>query len=225
MPGTIVAIGGADDTSPLVDFMLARAGAERPRVCLLATPRADDPARIASFYEALVPRACSPYHVELFGMPERPAERVAAADVVLVSGGNTANALVLWRLHGVDRALREAWERGAVLGGPSAGANCWFEASVTDSFGPDLVGLRDGLGFLAGSFCPHYDGEEHRRPVYERLVRSEGFPAGIACDDHAAAVFRGTALEEVVTAREGAGAYRVGPEGDEPIAARLLTSA
>jgi peptidase E len=156
-------------------------------------------------------------------MPERPAERVAEADIVLVSGGNTANALALWRLHGVDRALREAWERGAVLGGPSAGANCWFEASVTDSFGAGLAGMRDGLGLLAGSFCPHYDGEELRRPVYERLVREEGFPPGIACDDHAAAVFRGTALEEVVAVREGAGAYRVGPDGGEQLPARLLT--
>jgi peptidase E len=223
MAGTIVAIGGADDTSPLVDFMLGCAGVDSPRICLLATPTGDDPGRIVSFYAALVPRPCRPYHVELFGMPERPAERVAEADVVLVSGGNTANALALWRLHGVDRALRQAWERGAVLGGPSAGANCWFEASVTDSFGAGLAGMRDGLGLLAGSFCPHYDGEELRRPVYERLVREEGFPPGIACDDHAAAVFRGTALEEVVAVREGAGAYRVGPDGGEQLPARLLT--
>ena len=102
----------------------------------------------------------------LFGIPDHPAERVAAADVVVVAGGNTANMLALWRLHGIDAALRDAWERGAALGGVSAGANCWFEACVTDSFSAELDGLDDGLGFLAGSYCPHFDGEERRRPVY-----------------------------------------------------------
>jgi peptidase E len=98
---------------------------------------------------------------------------------------------------------------------------CWFEASVTDSFGPALAGMRDGLGFLPGSACPHYDGEARRRPVYTSLVR-DGFPAGIACDDAAAALYEGTELVEVVAREPGAGAYRVGPDGEEPLAARLI---
>ncbi len=114
------------------------------------------------------------------------------------------------------------WERGAALGGVSAGANCWFEACVTDSFSEELDGLDDGLGLLAGSYCPHYDGEERRRPVYTRLV-ANGFPAGIACDDGAAAVYRGPELVEVVADRPGARGYRVTAAGEEPIAARLLT--
>ncbi len=110
-------------------------------------------------------------------------------DVIYVSGGNTANALAVWRLHGVDLALRAAWERGAVLGGVSAGANCWFECCVTDSFGIALDPLHDGLGLLPGSFCPHYDGEERRRPVYRSLVDG-GFPPGYAADDGAALPLR-----------------------------------
>ena len=98
--------------------------------------------------------------------------------MIYVSGGNTANALAIWRLHGVDVALRAAWERGAVLGGVSAGANCWFECCVTDSFGIALDPLHDGLGLLPGSFCPHYDGEERRRPVYRSLVDG-GIPARV----------------------------------------------
>jgi peptidase E len=146
---------------------------------------------------------------------------VAAADVVWVGGGNTANMLAIWRLHGIDRALLEAWERGAVLGGVSAGANCWFEACVTDSFSGGLDGLPDGLALLAGSFCPHYDGEERRRPVYRALVM-DGFPAGIACDDFAAAWFEGTELREIVASRPGARGYRVGADGEEPLDTRLL---
>jgi peptidase E len=154
-------------------------------------------------------------------MPERPAERLGDQDVIYVSGGNTANALALWRLHGIDRALREAWERGAVLGGPSAGANCWFECSVTDSFGRELSPLDDGLGILPGSFCPHFDGEERRRPVYRRLVDG-GFAAGYAADDCAALHFEGRELREVVASRAGATAYRIESGSETRLEARLL---
>src|SRR5262249_26222291 len=143
-------------------------------------------------------------------------------DVIFVRGGNTANMLAVWRVHGFDAVLREAWESGVVLAGWSAGAICWFEACVTDSFGPRLAGLRDGLGFLPGSACPHYDGEELRRPVYSQLVSGDGFPAGIAIDDRAAAVFAATELQEVVSTQEGATAYRVSDDGEERLAARLL---
>jgi peptidase E len=219
VPGHIVAIGGGGGFEELV---LSLAGSPRPRVCYLPTAVGDDPEHIVGFYERFGGRACEPYHVRLFGMPERPAERVAAADVVVVSGGNTANLLAVWRVHGVDEALRAVWEAGGVLSGASAGANCWFEASVTDSFGAQLAPLPDGLGLLAGSFCPHYDGEELRRPVYTRLVREDGLAPGLACDDFAAAVFRGTELVEVVAVRADARGYRVERDGETPLPARLL---
>ena len=125
-----------DPASPLDDFLLSLSTAARPRICFVPTPSGDGDRGIAAFFEAFATRACEPSCLRLFGTPERPAERLADQDVVYVSGGNTANALALWRLHGVDEAFRAAWERGAVLGGVSAGANCWFESCVTDSFGP-----------------------------------------------------------------------------------------
>ena len=142
-------------------------------------------------------------------------------DVILVGGGNTANMLAIWRVHGFDEVLRDAWQSGVVLAGWSAGMICWFEAGVTDSFGPGLTGMHDGLGFLGGSACPHYDGEERRRPVYERLVR-DGFPPGIALDDCAGAHFVGTELQEVVASTSTARGYRVGPGGEEPLETRSL---
>ena len=205
----------------LEDELLRLADVERPLVCFLATAKADDPGGIVAFYQAFVPRHCRPTHVELFGMPEEPAARVAEADVVYVHGGNTANMLALWRLHGVDEAVRNAWSRGAVLGGWSAGGCCWFDAFVTDSFGPTLRGYDGGLGLLSGSFCPHYDGENQRRPAYEALV-AEGFPSGYAADDGAAAVFRGTEFVEAVAQRDGAAVYRVGAGGSEPLQTRRL---
>jgi peptidase E len=223
--GHILAIGGGDMLSAgskLEELLLELSGKARPRVAFLPTATADSRERIALFDDAFRGRACEPEVVTLFGMPERPADRVAAADVVYVHGGNTANALAIWRVHGIDRALREVWERGGVLGGWSAGAICWFGDSVTDSFGPALRPLGDGLGFLSGSFCPHYDGEPARRPAYTRLVREGVLPDGYAADDDAAFHFEGTELREVVSQRDGAQGYRVSAEGEEPLEVRLL---
>jgi dipeptidase E len=213
----------ADPRSALDDFLLSLSPAERPRVCLVPTPSGDSDRGIAAFFEAFSTRRCEPSCLRLFGVPDDPVRHLSIQDVIYVCGGNTANALAIWRVHGVDVALREAWERGAVLGGPSAGANCWFECSVTDSFGQDLAPLHDGLGLLSASFCPHYDGEELRRPRYQALV-ADGFPSGYAADDHAAFHFVGTELREVVSARAGATGYRVEPDTEMPLDARSLTT-
>ena len=226
MTGTVVAMGGGgflagDPVSPLDDLLLELSGRARPHVVFLPTAAGDSASALDAFHAAWGARPCTRDAVCLFGIPDRPAERVAAADVVVVAGGSTANLLALWRLHGIDAVLRDLWSGGAVLGGVSAGANCWFEACVTDSFSVELDGLEDGLGLLPGSFCPHYDGGERRRPVYRRLVAS-GFPGGIACDDGAAAVFTGTALTEVVADRPDAHGHRVSAAGEERVPARLL---
>ena len=153
--------------------------------------------------------------------PQSLRELALAHNVIFVGGGNTANMLAVWRAHGFDAILREAWEASVVLAGWSAGMICWFEAGVTDSFGPELEGMRDGLGFLPGSACPHYDGETLRRPVYRSLV-ADGFPPGLALDDAAGAVFAGRELREIVAASPGATGYRVEPCGEEPLEARIL---
>lgn len=222
MLGQVLARGGGgfmmERDSPLDDFLLSLSPASRPRVCFVPTPTGDRGEVIAAFFEAFARPECEPSCLRLFGTPELPADQLARQDVIYVSGGNTANALALWRLHGVDRALREAWERGAVVGGVS---NCWFESSVTDSFGPQLDPLHDGLAILAGSFCPHYDGQELRRPVYRGLV-DEGFPPGYAADDGAALHFVGTELREVVASLPSARAYRVEPGSETAIDSRML---
>jgi dipeptidase E len=226
--GTIVAMGGLpweDEVRRrlLEDYVFGLTGKERPRVLFVPTAVADASDLTLWGYSALGDRA-QVSHVSFFPWPPPDLRKVALEhDVVFVSGGNTANALAIWRTHGFDQVLHEAWEAGVVLTGWSAGMLCWFEAAVTDSFGPELQGMRDGLGFLPGSACPHYDGEAERRPVYTKLV-AEGFPPGLAADDCVALRFDGTELAEVVTARPGAGAYRVSPEGEEPIEARPLFS-
>lgn len=205
----------------LEDYFLGLTGRDRPRVLFVPTAVADDAEQTLHMHTYLSDRA-QLSHVPFFPWPpENLGELALEQDVIYVSGGNTANALAIWRLHGFDRILREAWEAGVVLTGWSAGMICWFEAAVTDSFGPQLEGMRDGLGFLRGSACPHYDGEPERRAAYRRLV-SEGFPPGVAADDCVALRFDGPELAEVVTARDGSRAFRVTAAGEEPIQPRFL---
>ena len=212
-------MGGA--STELLQLAISLTDVDRPRVAILPTASGDSDSGIARLYELLSGHA-DVEAVRLFGIPDRPRDRIAAADAVVVPGGNTANMLAVWRIHGIGDELAAAWQRGAVLAGWSAGANCWFECSVTDSFSGSLDPLPDGLGFLPGSFCPHYDGEERRKPVYRELV-ANGFPSGYAADDAAALHFVGGELREVLAARDGAHAYRVEPGVETPLEARLLS--
>ena len=216
MPGRILAMGGHSPT--FEDTILELAGS---RVCFVPIASEDPSWALVRFYERFAQRADAS-HVLFDPWPRADLrDHVLAQDAIYVGGGNTANMLAIWRVHGFDAVLREAWENGALLCGWSAGMICWFEAGVTDSFGPELAGLRDGLGFLSGSACPHYDGEERRRPVYRELVDG-GFPPGYAADDGVALHFVGTELHEVVSTRPGATAYRVEPGSETALDARLL---
>jgi dipeptidase E len=207
----IVGMGGFPDV-PVWEHVLALARGRRVLVDRTASPQHTDPIELPGNMTEL---SFYPWP------PDNLRELALGSDVILVCGGSTANMLGVWRVHGFDRVLREAWESGVVLAGWSAGMICWFEAGVTDSFGPQLEGMRDGLAFLPGSACPHYDGEERRRPVYTELV-SNAFPAGIALDDAAAAHFEGTELVEVVAANPNARGFHVGPEGQTELPVHLL---
>src|SRR6266508_2342219 len=192
----VVALGGFP-AEALVEYTLGLARGRR--VLYVPTAGMEDPGFTVTWYARLRGRA-EMSHVHFFPWPPDDLRRQAlASDVILVAGGNTANALAIWRLHGFDAVLREAWEEGVLLTGWSAGMICWFEHGLTDSFGPQLAPI-ECLGLLPGSACPHYDGEEQRRPVYTRLV-ANGLAPGIAADDDVGIRFVGTELREVVTAR------------------------
>lgn len=197
-------------THPLVDYVLELTGKSRARVAFIPTATGDATETLVNMYARFPPARSERSHLALFNRTVTDIERyLLEQDVIWVGGGNTANMLAVWRVHGVDQALRRAWERGVILTGGSAGSLCWFEGGTTDSFNlHQLAPLHEGLGLLPGSHCPHYDGEEQRRPFYHRLI-GEGFPAGYAIDDDAAIHFIGTSLAEVVSARAGASAYRV----------------
>ncbi len=228
----ILAMGGvslrpSSTDWPMLQYLLDLTGQARPKICFLATASGENHEMLAVYY-ATFARHTEATHLDLFGRNVADVEGfLGEQDVVFVGGGNTANMLAIWRLHGVDKALKAAWEAGVVLAGWSAGANCWFESSVTDSFGPNLDPLKDGLKLLDGSFCPHYDSESLRRPRYEELVGTGSLPDGFAADDGVGLLFEGRRLVEAVASLPGQHAYRVerrkGNAVDESqVRARLL---
>jgi peptidase E len=211
----IFAMGGGGFTmepaNPLLDdFVLSLAGAREPRILFLPTASGDTTAQINAFKERIAGRACLPEHLSLFHLRDlrRPlAELIRGQDIIYVGGGSMRNLLAIWRAHGLDRLLVEAWERGTVLAGLSAGAMCWFQAGVTCSSGPPEP--IDGLGLLEGSLTVHADGEPQRLPVWLSHVRNCTVPGGWALDDGVGLLFRGLRLERAVSSRPGAGAQRV----------------
>lgn len=209
---------------PLLQRCRELSGADEPRICALHTATGDDAVRRASWYAAVAAVGWRPSHLALFPMPNIGDIRahLLAQDIIWVGGGSVAGLRVMWRLHGVDEILREAWEAGVVLTGGSAGSLCWHTGGTTDSFGPELRAWTDGLGFVPGSSCPHYDSEARRRPLYQRLVREGALDAGYATDDGVGLHYVDGVLYEAVSDREGAWAWRVDRDGETRVETRLL---
>jgi peptidase E len=217
--------------APLTDYAVELAGVtgRAPRVCLLATAMGDNPAVISTFYEAAGQKRLAPTHVALFPMPnvDDLRQHLLDQDVIWVFGGSVAGLLALWRLHDLDTILHEAWQAGVVLTGVSAGSICWHIGGPTDSFGPDLRAVTDGLGFVPYSNGVHYDTEEQRRPTFHRLISDRSLPAGYATDDGTGVLYRATEMVELLTEVDGKSVYYVerGPDGsavETPLEPRLL---
>jgi peptidase E len=166
-------------------------------------------------------------HLVVFPYPnQEPDEAFGRADVVWVGGGSVANLLALWRVHGIDEAAADAWERGVVLGGVSAGSICWHVGGTTDSFGPDLRIVTGGLGLLPYANGVHYDSEAQRRPLLQSLVANGELPLAYATDDRVGILYEGTDPVSVLTDHEvdpttGPAAYRVERDGDRALETRL----
>jgi peptidase E len=201
--------------SPVLEYAveIAEVTGRRPKVCMLHTALGDDARWIAMTYAAFAGHRpdIELSHLALFPMPnvEDPRAHLLSQDVIWVGGGSVANLLAVWRVHGVDQIMREAWESNVVLTGVSAGSLCWHVGGTTDSFGPELQPVTNGLGFLPYSNTPHYNSEEQRRPLYQSLVASGELPSGWATDDGVGLHFAGTELVDVVSDRPDAYAWQV----------------
>lgn len=226
----IIAMGGGgflmEPDNPALDlYVLAQARASRPAVTFLGTARGDTDSYTARFYATFCRYDCRPTHLPLFQRTPDLREHLLRQDVVYVGGGNTKSMLAVWRDWGLPGLLKEAWEEGVVLAGVSAGAICWFQHGITDSYAGGYAVLGC-LGFVGGSCCPHYDGEPDRRPAYHRFLLDGEIPAGVALDDGAAIHLVDGEIHRAVASRPKALTYRVGAkEGsvlEEAIATEYL---
>lgn len=218
----IVAVGGAGfslepDNLALERYVIQLTGKANPRVCFVPTASGDSQDYIDRYHAASERLPWQPSLLSLFrGETPDIASVLLNQDIIYVGGGNTRNLLVLWRDWGVDALMRQAWERGIILTGVSAGSICWFEQGTTDSIPGELTALAC-LGLLPGSNCPHYDSEEKRQPTYTRMVASGEMLPGYATDDGVALHFVGTKLERVISSRPTGRAFRVERDGDRAV--------
>jgi peptidase E len=219
----IIAIGGggfsARPADPELDcYVLDQATAVTPKICLLPTASGDPDDQIQRFYRAMYELPCEPSHLSLFRLGTQPVnlrERLLTQDIIYVGGGSLANLLAIWRVHGLDEVLYEAWRRGIVLCGISAGSMCWFRAGVTKSHGAPRI--ADGLGFLPFSNSVHWRGERERGPVFREAVTLGEIPAGYGVDDGSALLFAGTEMVEAVRTARSGGAWFVDEDGAAPL--------
>lgn len=224
----IVTFGGGgfsmEAGNPLLDeFVLELTGKPRPKVCFLPSASGDADHYIVRFYRHFAAERCEPSHLSLFRReraPTEPRAHLLDQDLIYVGGGSVTSLIGVWRAHGIDRILREAWERGTVLCGLSAGSLCWFTEGVSTFHGSPQ--RTAGLALLPWSNTVHYSSEPTRREALFRWLR-DGMAPAYAADDGAALHFVGDDVAQVVSSRQGARAYRVELRHGHVVTTQLAT--
>lgn len=231
-PRRILTLGGggftaAEPNAALDALVLRLTGKTVPRICFLPTASGDQRDQVIRFQERLAAWPCERSVLSLFHLGDSrldPHAHLLSQDAIYVGGGSMRNMLAIWREHGIDRSMREAWEAGIVLAGVSAGAMCWFDGGVSRSGG--RLEAVQGLGLLPGSLSVHSDSDPERLRVYLRAVANGELPPGYAADDSAGILFAGAELRACVASRGGARIRRVEVVGraavQTPLGVRLL---
>lgn len=215
----IITIGGGgfmrfNSEFRLEKYCLQQTNKTNPKVCFLPQASAEDQSYVVKFYQTFTALGANVSWLSLFGRVKHGWENhLLQQDLIYVGGGNTRSMLALWREWGIDKLLIQAYQRGVVLCGISAGAICWFEQCVTDSVWP--LGALQGLNILPGSCCPHYDSEPERRPTFIKKIRNNEILPGIALSDHTAAHYVDSQLKAVVSEHPDKKAFYVSANGEE----------
>jgi dipeptidase E len=218
----LIAGGGFNDV--FIRYMATLTGKPRPRICYLPTASADSPTGIIAFYQACSALDVVPFvqnsFISSYKQTQSFADVLLSMDAIVASGGNTLNQQVIWKAQGIDVILRQAWDKGIVLGGASAGSLCWFEEGTTDSRPKELSTVQ-ALGFIKASHCPHYDHEAPRRPLYLKLIGSGEMKPGYACYNDAGIYFEDNDVKRVVKSRADAKVFFVSRDGSQAVEKEL----
>lgn len=225
----VIALGGGgfsmEPENPLLDrYILQQCKKENPKICFIGTASGDAEGYIERFYNFFRLENCEPTHLSLFKPHTRDIKKfIMNQDIIYVGGGNTKNLMVLWREWELDVILRHAYDNGTILAGLSAGALCWFEDGLTDSYGTGYEPIA-GLGILRGSHCPHYDGAEDRGSTYQKAIQDGEIGSGFAADDGVALHFIDEEMHRVVSSRPNAQGYRVDKDKETKLSSHYLGS-
>ena len=219
-PGRKILIAGGGFNTAFIRYMAQLTGKPRPKLLYLPTASADSATGVITWYRNCAPLNVEPSHqnsfIASYTQTRTWEDVLLSVDGIVCSGGNTLNQQAIWKAHGLDAILKQAWDRGIVLGGASAGSLCWFEHGTTDSR-PKELSRVDCLGFLQGSHSPHYDAEPGRRPLYQKMISSGQMKPGYACDNDAGIYFEDNDVKRVVATRAGAKVYYVSVEGGKVV--------
>ena len=186
MKKQIVAIGGGGfGRNPgegiIENYILNQSNAKKPNICFIPTATGDNEAYKNNYYATFTKLNCNPVHLDFFKRTPDLENLINEQDVIFVGGGNTKSMLAVWKDWGLDLILHEAYKNGVVMSGVSAGAICWFEQGITDSWAEDLV-VMDCLGFIGGACCPHYDEEPQRKPSLNKFLTKKVLNSCYAVD-------------------------------------------
>ena len=174
MDKQIIAIGGGGfgrnpGDGVIEQYILDQTGKEKPNICFIPTATGDNEAYKVNYYSTFSKLDCNPIHLDFFKRTPDLEQLIPQQDAIFVGGGNTKSMLAVWKDWNLDKLLKDAYEKGVVMSGVSAGANCWFERAVVDSWEEDLR-VIDCMGFVKGNCCPHYDEEPQRRPAVKKFL-------------------------------------------------------
>ena len=211
--GQIITIGGGGfgrhpNKLVIEKYIVEQSSLEKPNVCFIPTASAEDRAYIVNFYTAFLKLNCNPVQISFFNRTPRLDSILKKQDIIYVGGGNTKSMLAVWKEWGLDKLLLKAYKRGAILCGVSAGAICWFEQGVTDSWASNL-NIMDCLGFIEGCCCPHYDSEPSRKPAVEKFILDGAVDTCYALDDGSALHYKNGGMNTAVNFLKGANVYKV----------------
>ena len=210
-----------------VNYSAKCTGKLKPNICFIPTASGDNPEYIGKWEAVCSEIGLTPHVLKVwinsYDQQETYKELIAGMDAFIVGGGNTLNMLAIWKAQGIDVLLKEAYARGAVMGGGSAGSLCWFNGGTTDSR-PKELSIVGGLGLIDKSHCPHYNSEESRRPLYHRNILEGNLTAGYAVDDRAAIHFVNGKVQAAVSLDDKNHSYHVYKRKGELIEERLKTT-
>ena len=215
MPNTrnIIAIGGGGfGGSPgqgiIEQYILNQTRKKRPKICFIPTATGDNEAYKVNFYSTFTKLNCEPTHLDFFKRTPDLKKLILNQDVIFVGGGNTKSMLAVWKEWKLDKILKEAYRNGKVMSGVSAGAICWFQNGITDSWASELK-IMPCLNFVRGTCCPHYDEEPERKPTVKKLVLTKKIKNVFAVDGGAALHIKNEEKFNSVVFKKDIGSYEV----------------